>query len=136
MMIAIDGCSESFNLYGKPANNRLGGGMRGWRRYAFAVAILISPTAMAATELHGAGFPGAVVGDALAGGVRSALVEGATADQWASAVDAAVFRGRSTAAPSRPKADRFGWTFIMIAFAGLTAVFTGKRTAGRGLFGA
>jgi hypothetical protein len=109
--------------------------MRGWRRYAVAVAILSSPTAMATTELHGAGFPGAVGGDALAGGVRSALVEGATADQWASAADAADFPGRSAAAPSVPKADRFGWTFIMIAFAGLTAVFAGKRTAHRGLFG-
>ncbi len=111
--------------------------MRGWRRYACAAAILISPTAMAATELHnGAGFSGVVAGDALAGGVRSTSVVGTTADQWASAVDAAAFGKRSPAAPSRPKADRFGWTFIMIAFAGLTAVFTGKRTAGRGLFGA
>jgi hypothetical protein len=108
--------------------------MLGWRGYAFAAAILISPPAMATTELHsGAGFAGAGIGDARAADVGAALVEGTAADQWTSAVDAAVFAEESAASPSASKADRFGWTYIMIAFMGLTAAFTGKRTSGRGL---
>jgi hypothetical protein len=111
--------------------------MRGRRSFAFAAAvsaILISPVARAATELHGGpGFADAVAVDASAGEVRSAAAEGAVADAWASAVDEALFRGTGSASPSAAKADRFSWTFLLIAFAGLTALFAGKRTAGRGL---
>ncbi len=52
------------------------------------------------------------------------------------AVDEAILNGGFAASPSGANRNRFSWTFLLIAFAGLTAVFAGKRSGGRGLFGA
>jgi hypothetical protein len=108
--------------------------MRGWRIYTLAAAMLMSSTAMAATELHGGPGFSALGVDASAVESRPAAVDGAAANDFPFSVDEAILNSAG-ASPSVPKANPFSWTFILIAFAGLTAVFAGKRSGGRGLIG-
>ncbi len=119
-----------------------------WRVVLFAVVMAISPLARASTELQGssAAFWNAIGLGKSAGNVRTDQVasglqkpdsvdlssEDAAADGWASAVDRALLGGGATA-PSASKYDPFNWVFLLIAFAGLTALFAGRRTGGRGL---
>jgi hypothetical protein len=118
----------------------------GWRILIFAFAFSASPLAMAATELRsGAGYsgvfglaadPGLGRGGAETLVLQTAPLTGdlAATDDRAFAVDAALLEAGKTAAPA--KQDRFSWVFLLIAFAGLTAVFAGRRTGGRGLISA
>jgi len=120
--------------------------MRAWRNIVFPVVILTSSTALASTELPGAGFP---VSLAQEPSVTSAS-NASSFDTWAReifagtradraddepfAVDETWFSGRSDLSPA--KRNPFTWTFLLIAFAGLTAVFARKRSGGRGLISA
>lgn len=124
----------------------------GWRAVFFAVAMVTSPMAQASTELQGSGawFWNALgLGDSAGAGRNDpaasplpgpyladvSSTDVSSADAWAFAVDEALL-GRGATAPDRPKYDRFNWVFLLIAFAGLTALFAGRRTGGRGLISA
>ncbi len=118
-----------------------------WRVVLFAAVMVMSPMARASTELHGAGFWNAFGFGEPAGDVRNDPDASAqpklystdlssaedTADAWALAVDRALLGGGGATAPSAAKYDRFNWVFLLIGFAGLTALFAGRRTGGRGL---
>ena len=122
-----------------------------WRAFLFVGVMALSPMARASTELHvgGAGFWNALgIGDP-AGEARNDLAasalpnstdplatEDAATDAWAFAVDKALLGDGGASAPDASKHDRFKWVFLLIAFAGLTALFTGRRTGGRGLISA
>ncbi len=122
--------------------------MRGWRTFLFAAAIVCSPPAIASTELHvGAGGPGglfregAVTGLSVGAGALQSLGfqagppadDGTPSDDGAYAAAAASLENKTFAAPDDASYDRSGWMFLLIAFMGLTAVFTGKRPRARGL---
>ncbi len=105
--------------------------MRSWRGPVFAAAVLTASAASAATELHSdASFRGLPALDAAAPDDR---VD--PADESLFAVNEAALENRTSSFLPAAR-DRFGWTFLLIAFAGLTAVFAGKRSGGRGLYGA
>jgi hypothetical protein len=104
------------------------------------VAILSSSPLWASTELSG-------FGEAAAGGARAST---AAPDAWTKGIlDRAASdepfsvdetwltsRGQPSQDMKKPNSDRFTWTILLIAFAGLTAVFARKRSGGRGLIGA
>jgi hypothetical protein len=120
-----------------------------WRVAVFAGTILVSPASEASTELHGGAWfcndlgYGETTGDVRADPGQLALPklnsselsapEDATADTWAHAVDRALLGGGSATTTDARKPDRFGWVFLLIGFAGLTAFFAGRRTGARGL---
>ena len=121
-----------------------------WRVVLFAAAMVMSPMAQASTELRGGGawFWNALGLGESVGDIRNEQVElglpkpystdpgsasDSAADAWAFAVDKALMGGGSPTAPSAAKYDAFNWVFLLIAFAGLTALFAGRRTGGRGL---
>lgn len=120
-----------------------------WRVILFAVVMAMSPVARASTELHGAGFWNAIGLGEPASDVRNDSTQPSlpkpystdlsstedAADAWAFAVDKALLRGGGVTTPAA-KYDRFNWVFLLIAFAGLTALFAGRRTGGRGLISA
>jgi hypothetical protein len=156
MFMPVDGCSELVNNASELGETdaglvRLAGGdvMRGWRTFLFAAAIVCSPPAIASTELHlGAGGPGGLFREATvtglgvgAGALQSPPVfqagpwadDGTPADDGAYAVAAASLENRTFVAPDDASSDRSGWMLLLIAFMGLTAVFTGKRPRARGL---
>jgi len=121
--------------------------MRRWRTVVFGAAILTSSPLWASTELSG---PGSVAGfgqETADAGERAAptLLDAWTksildraADDEPFSVDETWLTSRSGPSHNvtKPKSDRFAWTILLIAFAGLTAAFAGKRSGGRGLIGA
>jgi hypothetical protein len=108
------------------------------------VAVLTSLPAWASTELPGAGILAGLGQESAAASARDAssldalareIFGGAWANKGADdepfALDENWFRSRSDLSPARR--NPFAWTFLLIAFAGLTAVFARKRSGGRGL---
>ncbi len=111
----------------------------------------MSSSAWAATELNGASSDLVLGRDAVVTILRDAA---ATLDPLTksffgarSAADSAPAEDEPYAliqalAPSRGDTDAatrqnpFAWTLLLIVFSGLTAVFAGKRSGGRGLIGA
>ncbi len=57
------------------------------------------------------------------------MSDGSATDDVAFTVSEALLK----AAPAPPNNPRFSWVILLIAFAGLTAFFAGKRSGGRGL---
>jgi hypothetical protein len=117
--------------------------MKGLLTVAFTVAILASPPVWASTEIRGAGvFPGlddeansrnaSGTFDLLTKGLLSAVDR---ADVEPFSVDETWLTSSGHPPKTVARHDRFAWTFLLIAFAGLTALFAGKRSGGRGLFG-
>jgi hypothetical protein len=120
--------------------------MRGRRTVVLTVAILTSLPACASTQLPGAGLAG-LGQDSAAASVRDAspfdalareIFGGAWANKGADdepfAVDENWFSRPSALSPT--KHNPFAWTFLLIAFAGLTAVFARKPSGGSGLISA
>lgn len=109
--------------------------MRRVRVCVLSFAVVVAPSAWAATEVLGAS--DAMVRDAGSG----TSVHDASGARWsvdgdepfAVDEDSLASAGQAGAAPER---NPFTWTLLLIAFAGLTAVFAGKRSGGRGLTGA
>ena len=67
---------------------------------------------------------------------RTTATEGSATDDAPFVLDAAILGSPSVATHAASRHDRFGWVFLLIAFAGLTAVFARKPTRGRGLIAA
>src|SRR5271165_4714170 len=113
--------------------------MRTCRIMLFVAAVAASTSALAATELHlgAAGFQATLVRDAAPLDAQSAAEptagDAASIEDRALAVDEAGLERALAAAPNAAKHDPFKWVFMLIAFAGLTAVFAGRRSGGRGL---
>ncbi len=124
--------------------------MQGWQNLLFIATIAASPSAIAATELHGG--PGLAGGmrreasavdardylttlDALGGRfhVEASAADGPDADDGTFVLDDRLFDGRSEAARGAATHDRYRRVILLIAFAGLTALFGRKRSGGRGL---
>ena len=66
-------------------------------------------------------------------GFDPASTDTTSADDLSVVIDDALRAGTNVAAPAVAKNDRFSWVFLLIAFAGLTAVFAGRRSGGSGL---
>ena len=115
--------------------------MRRFATLALCLAIVLSPSARAATQL--------------VGGSDAVLLRSATAPSLSAAADAAassLFGARPTAQEDEPFAldastlasrvgaagerNPFTLTILLIVFAGLTAFFARKRSSGRGLISA
>lgn len=65
--------------------------------------------------------------------IDAASADATSADGLAVVIDDALRAGTKVAAPAVAKNDRFSWVFLLIAFAGLTATFAGRRSGGSGL---
>jgi hypothetical protein len=63
----------------------------------------------------------------------AASADATSADDLSAVIDDALRAGTKVAAPAVVKNDRFSWVFLLIAFAGLTAAFAGRRSGGSGL---
>ncbi len=124
-----------------------------WRVVVFAAVMGTSPTAFASTELHGSGawFWNALGLGEEAGDVRndpsattfptpystdSLAAEDAADDTWAFAVDKSLLGSGGPRARASESRERFKWVFMLITFSGLTALFAGRRSGGRGLISA
>ncbi len=123
-----------------------------WGVAVLAGTILVSPVAEASTELHGGAWFGNAfgfgdrAGDGRADPAQLTLpksnstelsgAQDAAPDAWASAADRALRGGGASTATEAKRPDRFGWVFLLIGFAGLTAFFAGRRSGGRGLISA
>ena len=121
--------------------------MRGWGTFLFLAAVSTWAPAIASTELHvGSGPAGGLFQQAPAADPRdgpaglqtqpdgaqagSAVNDATPSGDDAYDVDVGTLLGSNI---SVARYDRFNSIFILIAFAGLTAVFAGKRSRGRGL---
>jgi hypothetical protein len=115
--------------------------MKGLLTVVFTAAILASAPVGAATELRVGGLedeanarnaPGTF--DLLTKGLLSAVDRAPDVEPFS--VDETWLTSGGDPPNAAARHDRFAWTFLLIAFAGLTALFAGKRSGGRGLFGA
>lgn len=111
--------------------------------FIVAAMVLASPPAWASTDLStGAAVPLAFSDEPSGPSGRSnsawpgpgpqadpGMSEESATDDDAFTVSEALLK----AAPAPPKPTRFSWVILLIAFAGLTAFFAGKRSGGRGL---
>jgi hypothetical protein len=127
--------------------------MRG-RRTALVIAVILgSSSAIASTELYaGPNFAGSISREAMESSGRDgsvtldalpdrysidpSAVDGSAAGDAPFVVNDRLFERQSEPAPAAPVYDPFNWVALLIAFAGLTAVFAGKRSGGRGLIAA
>ncbi len=110
------------------------------RRLLLTIGLLTAASgAGASTDLSGANpsvFRQSVLtGDPASASFRfdPASTDTTSADDLSVVIDDALRAGTKVAAPAAVKNDRFSWVFLLIAFAGLTAVFAGRRSSGSGL---
>ena len=110
--------------------------------FIVAAMVLASPPAWASTDLStGAAVPLAFgVGpsepigrDNSAWPAPGPQADPSMAEESATVDDAFTVSEALLTAPAAPKHTRFSWVILLIAFAGLTAFFAGKRSGGRGL---
>ena len=113
--------------------------MRRLRACVLSVAVMVAPSARAATHVF---VPSdVVVRDAGTGVSMHDAVAAFVSARWSAegdepfALDEAWLTSLGEAGAASEH-NPFAWTLLLIVFAGLTAFFAGKRSGGRGLIGA